>query len=48
MMDSIPLAKGYYSDNGYRLRQNNFEASDSYIPFSETIKKKFYDYQLYN
>ena len=40
---TIPLAKGYYSDTGYRFRKNIFEGLDNWAPFLHGYTKMFYD-----
>jgi len=44
----IPLRSGYYSDKGYRYRQNDFIRNDEWYPFGGVSKEHFYDMKFYN
>ena len=47
-MPTVPLKPGFFSDTGYRFRENVFEMTDSWIPGVPGKVKKFYDVTLFN
>ena len=47
----MPLMKfkeGYYTDAGYRFRENKFEQKDHWVPGKDVNEKKFYDVTFFS
>ena len=44
----ITMKPGFFSDTGYRFRQNDFKMSDNWYPGGGGSKKEFYDVTTYN